>query len=190
MRLTIFGATGGTDPARLALPAHQRLRILTADVMNPAAIQPAVADADAVLSAVGPRGGGPTWVCQDSARSIITAMQTCGAHRLLAITGSMVTDVGDGPITRFVGKPLTRRLLRHTCADFRHAEDEIHASHLEWTILRPPSLTNKAASGAYRTAIDRNVRRGLTIARADLAAHMLTLLDDTTTVHKHVCIAN
>jgi hypothetical protein len=34
------------------------------------------------------------------------------------------------------------------------------------------------------------VRRGLTISRADLAAYMLTLLDDTTTVHKHVCIAN
>jgi putative NADH-flavin reductase len=210
MRLTIFGATGGTgtrlveqalaaghevtavvrDPARLTVPAQRRLRIVTADVMDPAAIQPAVAGADAVLSALGPRGGGPTTVCQDSARSIIKAMQACGVHRLLAITGSMVTDAGDGPIARYMGKPLTRRLLRHTYADFRHAEDEIRASDLDWTILRPPSLTNKAALGSYRTAIDRNVRRGLTISRADLAAHMLILLDDTTTVHKHVFIAN
>jgi putative NADH-flavin reductase len=150
MRLTILGATGGTgtclveqalaaghevtavvrDPARLAVPAHQRLRVLTADVMDPAAIEPAVAGADAVLSALGTRVSGPTSVCQDGARSIIKAMQTCGVRRLLAISGSVVSDVGDGPITRFVGKPLTRRLLRHAFADFRRAEDEIHAT---WT---------------------------------------------------------
>src|SRR3984893_16826544 len=74
MKLTILGATGATgttltgqalaaghevtavvrDPARLAVPAHPRLRIVTADVMDPASIPPAVDGADAVLSAVGP----------------------------------------------------------------------------------------------------------------------------------------
>lgn len=79
MQLTIIGATGGTgtclveqalaaghevtavvrDPARLAVPAHERLQTVTADVMDPAAIIPAVAGADAVLSAPGPRGRSP-----------------------------------------------------------------------------------------------------------------------------------
>ena len=75
MKLTIFGATGGTgsalaaqavaaghevtvvvrDPARLAGPASSRLRVVTADVLDPAAISAAVAGADAVISAIGPR---------------------------------------------------------------------------------------------------------------------------------------
>jgi putative NADH-flavin reductase len=80
MELTIFGATGATgnclteqalaaghevtavvrDPARLSVPAHPQLRVITADLMDPAAISPAVAGADAVLAAFGPRGTGPT----------------------------------------------------------------------------------------------------------------------------------
>ena len=68
MKLTILGATGATgttltgqalaaghevtavvrDPARLAVPAHPRLRTVTADVMDPAAIISAIDGADAV----------------------------------------------------------------------------------------------------------------------------------------------
>ena len=46
------------------------------------------------------------------------------------------------------------------------------------------------AAGHAVTAIDRNLPRGYTISRADLAACMLTLLDDVTTVHRHLCIAS
>ena len=211
MKLTIFGATGATgtslveqslaaghevtavvrDPARLAVPAQQRLRTITADVMDPAAITPAVAGADAVLSALGPHGTGPTTISQDSARSIIQAMQKTGARRLLAVSGSVVTDAGESPYMRYLLKPLTRRtFLRHVCADMRAAEDEIHESHLDWTIMRPPGLTGKPAKGTYRTATDRNLPRGFTISRADLAACMLKLIDDPATIHRHVCIAN
>lgn len=210
MRLTIFGATGGTgrqlveqalaaghevtavvrDPARLAVPAQRRLRVVTADVMDPAAIQEAVAGADAVVSAVGPRTGGPTSVCRDSARSIVKAMQANGVRRLLLTSGSVVSDAGDGPVMRYLAKPLARRLLRHVLADFRHAEAEVHASDLDWTILRPPRLTDRAARGRWRTAIDRNVPRGITLSRADLAAYLLTAVDDASTVHRHVFIAN
>jgi hypothetical protein len=63
-------------------------------------------------------------------------------------------------------------------------------SHLDWTILRPPRLTGKPAAATYRTTIDRNLPRGYTISRVDLAACVLTLLDDPVTVHRHVSIAN
>jgi NAD(P)-dependent dehydrogenase (short-subunit alcohol dehydrogenase family) len=73
VRLTIFGASGQTgrrpveqaldaghtvtavvrDPTRLPIH-HQRLQVVVADVLDPAAIQPAVAGADAVLSPWGP----------------------------------------------------------------------------------------------------------------------------------------
>src|SRR5215475_3899220 len=72
-KLTIFGATGSTgtnlvqqaigagsevtavvrDPGRLALPAQPLLRVVQADVMDPAAILSSLAGADAVLTAIG-----------------------------------------------------------------------------------------------------------------------------------------
>ena len=211
MKLTIFGASGATgtdltsqalaaghevtavvrDPARLAVPAQPQLRTVTADVMDPTSIIPAIAGANAVISAVGPRGTGPTTVIQDSVHSIIQAMGKTGTRRLLQVSGSVVADEGESPYLRYLLKPLARRtFLRHVCADMRHAEDEIRDSNLDWTIFRPPALTSKAATGTYRTAIDRNLPHGFTVSRADLAACMLARLDDPAVIHRHVSIAS
>src|ERR1041384_7598497 len=117
MKLTIFGATGaaGTsltgqalaaghevtaivrDPARLAIPVHGRLRIVTANVMDPAAIAPALDGADAAISSIGPRGTGPTTVIADSVRSIIQAMDKTGTRRFVQVSGSIVADDGESP---------------------------------------------------------------------------------------------
>lgn len=211
MKLTIFGASGATgtclteqalqaghevtavvrDPARLKVANHPRLRVITADVMDPATIFTPVAGADAVINAVGPPGTGPTTVRRDSTASIIRAMQKAGTRRLIAISGSVVADEGESLYLRFLLKPLARRtFLRHVCADMRGAEDEIHTSGLDWTIFRPPSLTDKPAKGTYRTAIDRSVPHSFTVARADLAACMLAMIDDPATTRKHIGIAN
>jgi putative NADH-flavin reductase len=211
MKLTIFGATGATgiclaeqavaaghevtavvrDPGRLAAAGRDRMRIITADVMDPAAIAAAVAGTDAVLSAIGPRGGGPTTVSEASARSIVWAMEEAGVSRLVTISGSVVTDEGEGPLMRFVLKPLVRATtLRHVCADMRRAEGVVRSSALDWTIMRPPRLTGKPATGNYRTAVDRNLVRGYTVPRGDLAACMLSLLDDPEVVRRHVSIAS
>jgi putative NADH-flavin reductase len=210
MKLTIFGATGATgtclvqqalsaghqvtavvrDPARLAVPAQPWLRVITADVLDPAAISPAMDGADAVITAVGP-GTGASTLRQDSTRSIIQAMQKTGTRRLLMVSGSVVADEGESSFMRYLLKPLVRRtFLRHVYADMRGAEDEIHDSSLDWTIIRPPALTSKPARGTYRTATDRNLPHGFAISRADLAAFMLTVLDDPATVRRHIAIAN
>lgn len=219
MHITVFGATGATggslvrqavaaghqvtavvrDPARLAVtggPAepgqsHQpQLVVVTADVLDPDAIAPAVAGSDAVISAIGPRGTSPTTVSHDSTAAIVAAMHATGAGRLVTISGSIVTDVGDDLLLRLV-KPLVRRTqLRHVCADMRRAEEEVRLSGLDWTIMRPPRLTGKPAAGHYRTAIDRNLPRDYAITREDLAACILGLLGDPESVRKHVAVAN
>jgi putative NADH-flavin reductase len=254
MKLTIFGATGGTgkclveqalsaghevtavvrDPARLTVPSlavptgtvpagsvpagtvpsgsgpsgsgpwgsgpygtpsseglPAGLRAVTADVMDPAAITAAVTGADAVLSAVGPHGSGPTTVSRDAHRSIIAAMRNAGARRLLVVSGSVAADEGESPYLRYLLKPLVRAaFLRHVCADMRAAEEQIRASGLDWTIFRPPSLTDKPARGSYRTAVDRNLPHGFTVSRADLAACMLGRIGDPAAVHHHIALAN
>jgi putative NADH-flavin reductase len=118
-------------------------------------------------------------------------MQKTGTRRLLMVSGSVVADEGESPFMRYLLKPLVRRtFLRHVYSDMRRAEDEIHDSSLDWTIIRPPGLTSKPARGTYRTATDRNLPHGFTISRADLAACMLTLLDNSATVRRHIAIAN
>ncbi|HXB46341.1 MAG TPA: NAD(P)H-binding protein [Streptosporangiaceae bacterium] len=215
MRLTIFGATGGTgtclieqalaaghdvtaivrDPARLTVRTSSpeltaRLQVDTADVMDPAAITPAVAGADAVLTAIGPRGTGVTTVSQDSVRSIIAAMQKAGARRLLTVSGSIVADDGESPYLRLI-KPLVRRTaLRHVCADMRAAEAEVEATDLDWTIVRPPRLTAGQVTGRYRSRIDGGLPRSLAVSRADLAACMLSAIGDPATVRRHIAVAN
>jgi putative NADH-flavin reductase len=210
MHLTIFGASGGTgrqlvgqalagghqvtavvrDPARLTVPAHPWLGVVTADIMDPASILPAVTGADAVLTAAGPRGSGPTTVITDSVRSIAAAMDKAGTRRLLALSGSIVADEGEGIFLRYVLKPVARRtFLRYVCADMRQAEAEVAATDLDWTIMRPPALTDGPATGKYRTAIDRGLARGIRVARADLAACMLSLIGDEAAVRRHVAVA-
>jgi putative NADH-flavin reductase len=211
MKLTIFGATGATgtflteqalaaghtvtavvrDAARLSVPAHPRLRVVTADVMDPGSIAHAVAGTDAVVSAIGPRGTGPTAVIGDSARSIVAAMEKTGTRRLVELSGSIVADEGESLYMRYLVKPFARRtFLRHVCADMRAGEGEVERSDLDWTILRPPALTGKAATGRYRVAIGRNLPHGFSISRADLAASILRLLADPATVRRHVAVAN
>jgi putative NADH-flavin reductase len=158
--------------------------------MDPAAIVPAVDGADAVVTAIGPRGRGPTTVSADSTRSIVEAMEKCDTRRLLTVTGSIVDDDGEGFFMRTVAKPLFRRtLLRDVCADMRRAEAVVHDSGLEWTIVRPPRLLDKPGTGRYRLGFERNVPRAVTIPRADVATAILELLDRPDSVGHHVFVA-
>jgi putative NADH-flavin reductase len=210
MKLTIFGATGGTgrclveqalaaghevtavvrDPSRVGERDHPLLHVVKADVLDADAITTAVVGADAVLTAIGPRGTGPTTISHDSVASIITAMQKAGARRLIMVSGSIVTDTGESPYMRYLVKPVVRRtFLRHVCADMRRAEQTVGGSDLDWTIMRPPGLTSKPASGRYRTATEQSLPHAFTISRADLAASMLAQIGDQATVRRHVCVA-
>jgi putative NADH-flavin reductase len=209
MELTVFGATGATgtclteqalaaghqvtavvrDPARMSVAAAG-LRVVTADLLDPAAISESVAGADTVLAAFGPHGTGPTTVLREGTRSVVEAMHKEGTRRLVSVSGSIVTDEGEGPVLRYLVKPLARgTFMRHVNADMIGAEEQIRESGLDWTIVRPPRLTNEPATGAYRTAIDQNLPRGLTVSRADLAAYLLAIIGDPATIHHHVGIA-
>lgn len=211
MKLTVFGATGGTgtslveqalaaghevtavvrDPARLKVAANPGMRVVVADVMDPVSVVPVLDGTEVVLNAVGPHGTGPTTIMRDSVASILEAMQKTGPSRLLHVSGSVVTDEGESPYMRYLLKPLARgTFLRHVCADMRAAESQIRASDLDWTIYRPPALSAKPARGAYRTAIDGNLPHGFSVTRGDLAACMLARVDDPATVRRHVGVAN
>ncbi|MCW2883071.1 MAG: NAD-dependent epimerase/dehydratase [Sphaerisporangium sp.] len=211
MKLTVFGATGGTgkevvrqaldaghqvaavvrDPARLAI-SHSALEVVTADVTDPDSLRPALAGREAVISALGPHSRKDVGIASTALGSILRAMDASEVRRLAVLSAVPVGPVPEGEtlLYRSVALPLLRRILRDAYADLAVMEEEVRRSAVEWTIVRPPRLTDKPLTGNYRRAVGGNVPRGYTISRADVAHAMLALLDDPATVKQAVGLAN
>jgi putative NADH-flavin reductase len=207
VKITIFGATGGTgrrfvDQACAAghdvtavvrnpagLVSRSNLAVITANFADAEEIVAAVAGRDAVLTAIGAVGRGPTTVQTDTTTSIVAAMRRTGAQRLICVSSSGIHTAGDGPVTRLIVKPIVQRLQRHSFADMRGMEQVVRASGLAWTIMRPPWLTNGRPTGSYQTEMNGNVRGGFRVSRADLADCMLRCLADQASVRTTISIS-
>ena len=221
MKLTVFAATGrigghileqalsaGHDVTAVArnpatLPAAVRAVAADLAVVDPSALEPAVAGADAVLSGLGPRSRSDAGIASVGTRAIVQAMRATGARRIVAVSAAPVAtvaspgrphpprhDPGDGFLMRHLAAPALVAALRDVYADLALMEDVLRDSGLDWTAVRPPRLTNRPPTGAYRTALGRNLRRGLLVSRADVAHLMLAVLDRPETVGQTIGIAN
>jgi uncharacterized protein YbjT (DUF2867 family) len=85
---------------------------------------------------------------------------------------------------------LAKAAFREHYADLALMEDILRDSGLDWTVLRPPRLTDKPQTGTYRTAYGQNLRGGWFVSRADVAHHMLRVLEQPETIKQVVGIAN
>jgi putative NADH-flavin reductase len=185
--------------------AGQHVRTVAADLASPdgATLRSAIAGTDAVLSALGARSAAEAGVAWQGTRAIVEAMQATGVRRLVVVSAAPIGtvaspdrprpprhDSGDGFFMRHLGARFARTAFRTHYADLARMEDIVRASHLDWTISRPPKLTNRPVTGRYRTAIGRNLRGGFSVSRADVAHHMLRALDQPETVEQTVGIAS
>jgi uncharacterized protein YbjT (DUF2867 family) len=59
---------------------------------------------------------------------------------------------GDGFFMRYLGTALTHAMFGRHYADLAVTEQILRDSSLDWTVSRPPELTDKPLTGAYRTA--------------------------------------
>jgi len=191
------------DPRRFA-PSRDGVRVVTADLTDPApgVLESAVAGADAVLSGVGPRPMAKAGVAEQGTRAIVRAMDATGARRLVVVSAAPIStvpspgrphpprrDPGEGFLMRHLLTPFAHTVMRERYADLALMEDVLRASDLDWTIFRPPRLTNGRLTGAYRTAAARNLRGGLVVSRADVAHAMLAAVGQTATNRQEVGIA-
>lgn len=165
------------DATRLPI-RHSRLNVAVADVASATDLTPIVANADAVLSALGPRPGDPaTQITADGVGAALAAMKAGGVRRILAVSASPL-----GPPHGFIGRRLTYPLLWRAFGDgyrgLARMEELLAASDSDWTVVRPPRLTNKALTGKYRVGWDRALPWMTSISRADVAGAMLDLLGD------------
>lgn len=170
---------------------------LAIDFTKPAAFNSlveALRSSDTVISTLGPRHKNEAGIVAQGTRIIVDAMKEAGARRLVAISaapvldtassprsGSLVRDPGDDWITTKVMMPIVRKIFAYVYDDLAHMENLIVGSGLDWTIVRPPRLTNKKSSREIRTDSRHNIARGRSISRRDLAQYMVGIIPDVAT---------
>lgn len=180
------------------------IRIVTADLASadPAALQSAIGGADAVLSGLGARSKSEAGVAWQGTRAMVQAMRATDVRRIVVVSAAPIGtvpspgipnppkhDPGDGLLMRQVFGRLVKAALRDHYADLARMEDILRESTLDWTVIRPPKLTDKSLTGTYRTAYEQNVRGGSSVSRADVAHCMLDVLERPETVSRAIGIA-
>jgi nucleoside-diphosphate-sugar epimerase len=210
MRITVFGANGPTGRLLTgqALAAghqvaavtrqpdsfplhHDRLEVVGADVLDPEAVDAAVADRDAVLSALGvPASKEPISTYSRGVANIIAAMKRHRVCRIVVVSSSGVDPrpYSDGGLlfNRVLLPYVTRVLGKTLYDDMRRMEALVRDSDLDWTIVRPSGLYHLPSVTDY-TVVEGHADGRFT-ARVDLAASMLALLDDDRYLHSTVSV--
>lgn len=189
MKLTIFGATGGTgaqvvqqalaaghavtvlvrDPAKVT-SQHAQLTVVAGNVLNQNDVDKALEQADAVVCSLGNTSNNPADVVSAGTQQIINAMQRRGIKRLIVVSSLGVGDSKQQ--VPFFFKVLAATFLRKVMKDKEAQEALIRASSLDWTIVRPGGLTNGPRTGVYRFGVDASLKAGQ-VARADVADFIL-----------------
>jgi putative NADH-flavin reductase len=206
MHLLILGATGGTgrqvtnqalehehrvtafvrSPQKLG-SLRDRVAVREGDPRSVGELQAILPGHDAVISALGPPGVGPTTILRAAARSTVAAMQAAGVHRLIVVSAAVLfDDLG------IAGRVLRQTLLRNVGDDSGEMERIVVASALDWTIARPPRLTNGPLTGRYDVENGHLPGRSAfaSISRADVADFLLSELQHNAHIHQIVGIVD
>jgi putative NADH-flavin reductase len=198
MRFFILGATGGTG-AQLTRQALDRGHAVTAFVRSPEKMAPceklqivrgdprdageleqALREHDAVLSALGSTG--KDGFLEAAARSTLEAMRRTNVRRLTLVSMALLfPDVGPAG-------PVLRLFLRHHMRDSAAMEKVIEASNVDWTIVRPPRLTNGSLTGKYCIS-ERHAPPSFSIPRADCASAILDFVEKGEYVSKVIGVS-
>ena len=197
MRLLILGANGhtGTQLVDLALarrhsvtafvrsPEKVRrrdplLRVVRGDPREVDQLAKAMAEHDAVLSALGvrpPQAFRPHTVVRDCAATTVAAMTRAGIQRLVLVSAAVLFPM-KGRIYGFF-----RWVLTHIARDLGSAEEIVRSTALDWTIARPPRLIDVSGE-QYQALRDALPIGSLSMSFRAVAAFMLDAVEH----HSHV----
>ena len=195
-KLVVLGATGGTgleivrqavdrghsvmafvrSPERLKA-FRDRITVRQGDLLNPAELEAIIRDHDAVLSGFGPRAPrskADADLLRRFAAALASAMPRAGVRRVVVESVAFLFKDSVIPPAYLLG----RLLFADTVADASEMERIFQQSELDWTIVRPPRLTDKPYTGRYRVREGHLPRFGFTISRADVADFMIKTVED------------
>ena len=203
MNIIIFGASGATghqlvkqalaqghmitafvrNAVRLKI-RHHHLNIIEGDVIDYHLVELAIRDKDAVLSALGassPFRYDPSIVTGVS--NILRAMAKNSVKRFVYLSFAGVRESRHQ--AGLMIKYFTPRILQTEIAGHEERENMIRQSGLQWTIVRPPTLTNGKRRTNFRSGENIKTKGFITtISRADVAEFMLSQLKVNTFLRK------
>jgi putative NADH-flavin reductase len=200
MKLFVIGATGRTgqeivqqalagghhvtafvrSPESITLK-NRRLNVLKGDATDENGLFEAMQNHDVVISTLGQREVfKPSSLLRDSALAATRAMQRSGVTRLVVLSAA----------AHFPGIPnrIISFILQNHMRDSRAMEEVVQASRLDWTIARPPRLTQEG-SLTYRDREGAALKMGFTMSRKAVAAFMLDTIEQKKHIHKIIGIA-
>lgn len=208
LRLVVLGATGGTglelvkqalerghwvtafvrSPDRLR-DFRDRIDIKQGDLLNSSELELAIQGHDAVLSGFGPRvpvAKADANLLERFARALTTAIPDAGVRRVIVESVAFLFKDSIFPPAYLLG----RLFFPRTVADASAMERIFTNTDLDWTMVRPPELTDKPYTGKYRVREGHLPRFGLKVSRADVADLMIKLAENHGSIRRVVGIAN
>jgi len=206
MKVVIFGANGKTGillVEQALAKGHQvvayirrpesilidnpKLKIIIGNLNEPLKMKDAITGADACVSTLG--GGSLTKhsiETMNGIKNIISIMEIAKVQRFIYLS-----SLGAGESRFLIPQPLrfilTRFFLRVPLADHNFNESNIIKSKLDWTLVRPGSLTDGQLTGDLKYGDDKTKMKGnSSISRANVASFILQQLTDSNYIKKAV----
>lgn len=202
MKIALIGATGRTGghvlteaiqrghevttlartPDKLG-GAGSAVRVVEGDSCDESALDRLLADAEAVVSALGPTAKDSD-LHSRTATALVQAMQRHDVRRFVGVSGAGIDVPGDrkGPRDKVVSA-LIQRLGGEVVQDKPREYAVFAVSSLDWTLVRPPRLTDKPATGRVEHDAHRP-GRSTSITRADLASFLLDVAENGSYLHQ------
>jgi putative NADH-flavin reductase len=200
MKLVVLGATGGTGleivrqaverghsvtafvrSAERLKPFRDRITIRQGDLLNSDQLAEGIAGHQAVLSGFGPRlpiAKADHDLLHRFALTLTTAMHHARVRRVVVESSAFLFRDSIVPPTYLLG----RLFFPGVIADASAMERVLRESGLDWTIVRPPRLTDKPYTGKYRVRESHLPPLGFTISRADVADCFIKTVEDPATL--------
>lgn len=208
MKLVVLGATGATgmeivrwaverghsvtafvrSPERLK-PFADRIAVTRGDLLNAGELADVIQGHDAVVSGFGPRvpvSKEDAHLLEQFATALVTAMPRAGVSRVVIESVAFLFKDSIVPPAYVLG----RLLFPGIVADASAMELIFSKSGLDWTLVRPPQLTDKPYTGNYRVREGHLPPFGIKISRADVADFMLKAVENHAASRKIVGVCN
>jgi putative NADH-flavin reductase len=202
LKLVVLGATGATglevvrqaterghsvtafvrEPDRLGA-VKNRIAVKKGDLLNSAQLVKAIEGHDAVISAFGPRlpvTKADAHLLQQFAAALTTAMENTKVRRVVIESVAFLFKDAIIPPAYLLG----RLLFPSIVADSAAMERIFYETGLDWTMVRPPELTNQPYTGKYRVREGHLPCFGFKISRSDVADFMIKSVESPFTSRK------
>jgi putative NADH-flavin reductase len=204
-KLLVLGATGGTglqivrralhavtalvrSPERL-MEFQGRIAIEHGDLLDRHDLARAIAGHDAVISAFGPRvpiSAADAHLLERFAAVLVPALRQSGVRRVVVESVAFLFRDSIVPPAYLLG----RLLFPGVVADAAAMERIFAESDLDWTMVRPPQLTDNPFTGRYRMREGHLPHFGFKISRADVADFMVKAVEEHLSSCRIVGICN